>query len=120
MDPLELSTDEFEEWQSFQAKRNFSCDFVVALIRQGKGSDSWRFAGVYEVRDVYEVKPPPADESYRSRARKLGASEPKWVYRTCRLPVPDELEDTTICFQETRVGRNGYRVADDKLLKGAP
>ena len=117
-DPLKLSKGEFEEWQSFQTKRNFTRDFVVALIRKGKGSDRWHFAGVYKV----EKPPKPADESHRSRARELGASEPKWVYSwMCRLPVPDELEDTTVCFQETRVGRTGYRFANNKLLKeGTP
>ena len=111
-DPLELSTDEFEEWQSFQTRRNFTRDFVVALISQGRGSDCWRFAGVHEVMEP----PKSADESHRRRARELGASEPKWVYSTRRLTVPDDLEDATVCVPQAGVGRQSYVFAD-VLLK---
>ena len=116
-DPLKLSRGEFEEWQSFQRQQNFTRAFVVALI-SGEGSNCWHFRGVYEVRG----EPKRADESHRSRARELKipadwvAKKLEWVYAMHPLTVPDELEDTTVCFPKNRVGPNPYLFAD-KLLK---
>ena len=117
-DPLELREDgRFEEWQSFQEKRNFGRRFVVALIH-GEG-DCWRFAGVYEVMG----EPKDAVESHRSRARELKIPDDwvdeklKWVYDMRPVTVPDELEDTTVCIPKNRAWPKRYPFADELLKR---
>lgn len=38
---------DFNSWQAWQGKGNFSRDFVVSLIRMPGSSDRWLFAGIY-------------------------------------------------------------------------
>lgn len=55
----------FEEWQSWQSRRNFQRRYILSLI--GFGADRWLFAGVYESNScskrkikgmfLYETKP---------------------------------------------------------------
>lgn len=42
----------FNEWQSWQKKKNFECKYVISLIEYGVGR--WLFVGVYEVCDYSE------------------------------------------------------------------
>ncbi len=47
-DPLDVYlAGEFEDWQSWQSKRNFERPFVVSLISLSRDSQ-WLFAGVYD------------------------------------------------------------------------
>ena len=109
-DPLALyEKGEFDEWQSYQRKRNFSRKLVIALIRKQE-PDRWLFAGVYEVCD----KPEPADHALRRRARErceqwgLPATWEPQMRRRCAF---GELEGRTVMFRQPP-GRNAYRLAD--------
>ena len=113
-DPLALyENDEFDEWQSYQSKRNFSRKFVIALIRKQEPK-RWLFAGVYEVCE----RPEPADQPSRCRARdqceRWGVPaewEPKFIYQMRRRRAFGELEGRTARFQKPQ-GRSAYRRAD--------
>ena len=112
-DPLALYRNgEFDEWQSYQRKRNFSRKFVIALIRTQE-PDRWLFAGVYEVSE----RPEPADHESCRHARKQcerwgvpAAWGPKYIYQMRRRHF-GELDGRTVKFQQAQ-GRNRYRRAD--------
>lgn len=113
-DPLALyGNGEFDEWQSYQRRRNFSRQLVIALIRKQE-PHRWLFAGVYQVCD----KPETADHVSRRRAsercKRWGLPvtwEPKFIYQMrCRC-VFGELEGRTVTFRQPP-GRNAYRLAD--------
>ena len=113
-DPLaRYGSDEFDEWQSYQRRRNFSRRFVVTLIRKWE-ADRWLFAGVYDVCE----RPEPAEPRSRRRAREQCERwglptgwEPKFIYQMRRRPAFGELEGRTVTFQPPP-GRNAYRQAD--------
>lgn len=51
-EPLDVYlAGDFPEWQSWQTRRNFEREYVVALINL-PGQDKWLFAGVYRSLDV--------------------------------------------------------------------
>lgn len=104
---------EFDTWQSYQSRRNFSRRFVIALIRKPE-SDRWLFAGVYEVCE----RPEPADPASRRRARQqcerwgLPATwEPEFIYQMRRRCAFGALEGRTVAFPQPP-GRHAYRMAD--------
>lgn len=52
VDPLDTFVDgEFEEWQSWQTRKNFQRDFVVSLIAL-PGRSRWLFAGCFDSESV--------------------------------------------------------------------
>lgn len=58
--PLDVFYDgKFDEWQSWQTKKNFERDFIIALINLPGQKDKWLFAGVYRTNgyDVHEGVP---------------------------------------------------------------
>lgn len=46
---------EFEEWQSWQTKRNFQRPYIVSLIKIS-GNDKWLFAGLYKSIKCCHIK----------------------------------------------------------------
>lgn len=66
----------FEEWQSWQSKKNFNRDYIVSLIQLPE-PNTWLFAGVYEsVSSIwnedhydYTTKSIPEFESYSGRLK---------------------------------------------------
>jgi hypothetical protein len=53
--------DDFQEWQSFQRRRNFSKRYIVSLIWHWDVR-TWTFAGVYEVQAVEGPRKGPEPE----------------------------------------------------------
>lgn len=43
-----LENGEFLEWQCFQRRKNFECDFVLSIIKLPE-KNKWLFAGIYQV-----------------------------------------------------------------------
>lgn len=58
LDALENGT--FLQWQCFQRRKNFECDFVLSLIKLPE-KNKWLFAGIYQVigRSNGKVFEPP-------------------------------------------------------------
>lgn len=55
-DPLDVYfAGQFEEWQSWQTKRNFEREYVIALIAM-PGADQWLFAGLYRSQGCEETR----------------------------------------------------------------
>jgi hypothetical protein len=50
----EFLSGSFEEWQSYQSKRNFERKHIISLISLGQ--DEWLFAGIYERLDCIWLK----------------------------------------------------------------
>jgi hypothetical protein len=62
-DPLDVFiAGEFDEWQRWQSKRNFSRPYIVSLI-QAKHSQRWLYAGTYTVLGVEDKQ--PRDETWQ-------------------------------------------------------
>lgn len=67
---------DFEEWQSYQSKRNFNREYIVSLIQLPE-HDTWLLAGIYEsISDTwnedhydYTTKLVPEFESYYGRLK---------------------------------------------------
>ncbi|NOI65193.1 GIY-YIG nuclease family protein [Vibrio sp. 99-8-1] len=66
--PLEVYlAGDFEEWQSWQSKKNFNLDFIVSLIQLPE-PDTWLFAGAYHSiecewnEDHYDYKTQEVEE----------------------------------------------------------
>ena len=94
-DPLAVYFEgRFGEWQSWQRRKNFERDFVVALIALSQ-PDLWLFAGVHEALQVEWVD-----------RRDL------FRYRMTRRPACDEL-DGRLVVQFRRPGRQSYLLAEN-------
>lgn len=50
----EFLAGSFEQWQSYQSKRNFQRKYILSLIKVGR--DEWLFAGIYESLDCAWLK----------------------------------------------------------------
>ena len=113
-DPLALyGNDEFDEWQSYQSKRNFTRPLVIALIRKQE-PDRWLFAGVYQVCDKRELDDHVARRRAHEQSEQWGLPatwEPKFIYQMRRRCAFGELEGLTVTFRQPP-GRNPYRLAD--------
>ena len=54
--PLDLYfAGEFEEWQSWQSKKNFERKYIISII-QLPAKDKWLFAGIYQSYNCYYDK----------------------------------------------------------------
>jgi len=52
--PLEAFFEgKFKEWQEWQTKRNFQCEYVISLI--DLGTNKWLFAGVYKINGYTKI-----------------------------------------------------------------
>ncbi len=80
--PMEVYLDGgFDEWQSWQSRKNFECEYVIGLI-EIPGSKRWLLAGVYDSLKVRESN---------------GAKENRdYVYNYRRVPEFAELEGRLI------------------------
>jgi len=85
----EYFSGRFEEWQSWQTKRNFQCKQVISLIDRGQGE--WLFAGVYQ---ILGYEPHPSNEKHI-------------LYSTKALPKQDKLIGRIAVYHKRR-GRNSY------------
>nr|WP_294977139.1 GIY-YIG nuclease family protein [uncultured Pseudomonas sp.] len=66
----------FDEWQSWQTRRNFDCDYVIGLVempgaRTASGSKQWLFTGVYDSLSVIRTVPTNRGTEYVYSYRKL-------------------------------------------------
>lgn len=87
---------DFEEWQSWQTKRNFGRDYIVSLIQMDK-NDTWLFAGVYRVLELKEKK----------------ESEQYYIYDTEELEVLKQYSGRVVVnFKRERL-RQSYLVAEN-------
>jgi hypothetical protein len=47
---------EFDEWQSWQSRKNFECEYVIGLVEL-PGTKKWLLAGVYDSLKLNCSKP---------------------------------------------------------------
>ena len=93
-DPLDVDlAGGFDDWQSWQGRKNFERDFVVSLIALPR-FDRWLFAGVHE-SDGCEWN--PGNHCYR--------------YNLHRRSQTDEL-DGRLVVSFKRTGRQSYRLGE--------
>lgn len=59
----------FDDWQSWQTKRNFERDYVVSLIRLPQ-ADRWLFAGAYRAHGAEWREEPGGSENYQYNLEK--------------------------------------------------
>ena len=94
-DPLDVYVaGEFEDWQSWQTKKNFEREYVISLIALPQ-ANQWLFAGAYESHGCKQI-----DGSAPHR------------YNLHRLTSTDKLNGRLIIEYE-RDGRNAYRNAEN-------
>jgi hypothetical protein len=94
-DPLDVYlSGDFDEWQSWQSKRNFERSFVVSLINISRDSQ-WLFVGVYDSNGCEWVE-------------KDGMN----LYHLNRRPAASELEGRLIVRFE-RTGRQSYLLGEN-------
>jgi hypothetical protein len=60
---------DFEDWQSWQSKRNFEREYIVSLIQLNK-NNSWLFAGVYKSLSSEHFKGENPHYSYKTEEVK--------------------------------------------------
>ncbi len=93
-DPLDVYlAGDFDDWQSWQTKRNFQLDFVVSLIALRR-SNTWLFAGAHESHESEWVE---EHGLYR--------------YRLLRRDGPNELDGRLVVYFE-RPGRQSYLLGE--------
>lgn len=89
-DPLRVYLEgRFDEWQSWQTKRNFEREFVVSMIKLGE-RDRWLFVGAFT---SYSVTDPVPGQPYK--------------YGLSRLTACDDLQGRLV-VSFTRMGRQSY------------
>lgn len=94
-DPLELYlSGKFEEWQSWQSKKNFERKYIISLLKL-PGKDKWLFAGVYE-----------------SESNEYIEDEKCYKYKTKVIEDNHELSGRLIVTFE-RPGRQSYLSAEN-------
>lgn len=94
-DPLDIYlAGEFEDWQSWQTKKNFERDFVISLIALPQ-SNRWLFVGAYESHGCARVDGPALHR-----------------YNLQRISSTDEMNGRLI-VEYQRDGRNAYRNAEN-------
>jgi len=78
-DPLDVYlAGRFDEWQSWQNKKNFECDLVVSLIELPE-PNRWLFAGVHEVNGstlLHNRGRNKDREMYRYSMRRIESTDP--------------------------------------------
>ncbi len=93
-DPLHsYFAGEFEEWQTWQTKRNFEREFVLSLIQLPE-HNKWLFVGIFA-----------------SQSSVWDKNNRRHVYRLSRRTATNEFEDRLIVHYE-RQGRQSYRNAE--------
>lgn len=93
--PLDVYlADEFEDWQSWQTKKNFEREYVISLIALPQ-SNRWLFAGAYKSHGCDRVD---GLAPYR--------------YNLQRVTAADEMNGRLV-FEYERDGRNSYRNAEN-------
>ncbi len=90
----EFFAGRFDHWQSFQTRKNFERERVVALLQMDR-RDRWLLAGAWDRVDV----------------RKGTPDETSWVYQLAERPEMDSLAGRLV-VQYKRVGRSSYRRAE--------
>jgi hypothetical protein len=94
-DPLDLYfAGEFDEWQSWQSKRNFELQFVISLIGLPQ-QDSWLFVGAYESLGCKRTK----------------GGDYQYQYQLERRPQFDQFEGR-IVVSFKRPGRQSYLLGE--------
>ncbi|OFW87198.1 MAG: hypothetical protein A3J37_09035 [Alphaproteobacteria bacterium RIFCSPHIGHO2_12_FULL_45_9] len=86
----------FPEWQRWQTKRNFTCKYVLSLIKYNK-SNHWLFAGIYETN------------GYQKLSHTGGKID--YYYDLKSLPSYEELNGRMIVSFK-RTGRQSYLHAE--------
>jgi len=89
----------FEEWQAVQNQKNFSLQYIVALIDMGGGR--WLFGGAYESLGI-----------------KKQNSKGQHIYRTKLIQATEEFAGRLI-VEYSRSSRSSYRLAEkiaDQLI----
>lgn len=95
-DPLDVFiAGEFDEWQSWQSKHNFSRRYVVSLI-QAKNAQRWLYAGTYAVISIEDKQ--PRDEAWQ---------QDFYRYKMERVPSADEFAGR-MYVQSVYKGRTSY------------
>jgi len=96
-DPLDVFfSGEFEDWQSFQAKKNYERKYIVSLIKMG-GENRWLFAGIYQSFGC---------DSYNEKGKY-------YKYKTEYVACFDEFVGRLILIFD-RAGKQSYRDAENK------
>ena len=96
-DPLELwfSGDEtFDDWQTWQTKRNFEREFVLSLIKLPEHTNEWLFVGIFN-----------------SQSGVWHESDKLYKYRLSRRAALKELEGRLVVHYKRKY-RNSYRDAE--------
>lgn len=94
-DPLDVFlAGDFEEWQSWQSRRNFEREYIISLI-QLSGPDKWLFAGVF-----------------RSEGSLYIEKEKYYRYKTSELDEIKELSGRLV-IMFSRSGRQSYLNAEN-------
>ncbi len=98
--PIDVFRDgEFEVWQAWQSKRNFSRTYVVSLIRMIGTRERWLFGGAYE---PVSVKPHPKHSGH-------------WLYTTKPVEAVSEFTGSVVVHFRNTNRQNvpyGETVAD--------
>ena len=84
---------DFDEWQTWQKRKNFEREFVLSLIQLPE-RNKWLFAGIFD-----------------SQSSVWDESEQFYIYSLSRRATLNELEGRLIVHCE-RQGRNSYRKAE--------
>ena len=93
-DPLDsYFAGDFDEWQTWQSKRNFEREFVLSLIQLPE-RNKWLFAGIFDSQSSVWLE-----------------GEKCYEYRLFRRAALNELEGRLIVHYE-RQGRQSYRNAE--------
>lgn len=106
MHPIKaLSEDRFLEWQCFQRRKNFECEFVLSLIKLPE-KNKWLFGGVYRVlgRSCDKVFEPPFEH------------ESFYRYQMELLPINEEFIGKLV-LNYKKSGYGSYLWAKEEILQ---
>lgn len=121
---------EFDEWQSWQSKRNFECQYVIGLV-EIPGTKKWLLAGVYDSLKAIEIKGEKANRDIVYEYRRvpefsqlegrlvLAYKKPRGNYLFLRTCLPTMVV-SSILEKPMTVGKfPGYKEVDisHKVLK---
>jgi hypothetical protein len=99
-DPLDVYlAGDFDEWQKWQSKKNFSRNYVISFIALPE-ANTWLFAGLFKVNDTPELHPAPWDESVQN-----------WYYNLTEDERLKEFNGRIVC-SFIRPGRQAYLQAE--------
>lgn len=102
LDEWESCPENFEEWQSWQSKRNFDCKYVLSLI-DFKDRGYFMFAGIYEVLGCEgDVSVEWTDKKYYKYKTRLTEMYSEYIGR---LIVECKRDRASYCYLETYIDK---------------